>query len=80
MAFQVVWRGTLGEQRLGLVDDLAQARLIADAFASYQSVVYVVDAETGERAYSRRQKPETALHLVTRRLWTQKSFLSKLIH
>ncbi len=80
MAFRVVWPGKLGEESSALVDELAGARLIADALASYQPTVYVIDAETSKRAYSRHHKPETGLHSVARRLWTQKSFLFKLTH
>ncbi len=78
MAFRVVWPGKLGEESSALVDELAGARLIADALASYQPTVYVIDAETSKRAYSRHHKPETGLHSVARRLWTQKSFLFEL--
>ena len=80
MAYQVVWPGKFGEERSELVDELAGARLIADALASYQPIVYVIDAETSKRAYSRRHNPETRLHSVARRLWTQKSFFFKLTH
>jgi hypothetical protein len=80
MAFRVVWPGKFGEESSELVDELAGARLIADALASYQPIVYVVDAETRKRAYSRRHKPETKLHSVARRLWTQNSFFYKLTH
>ena len=78
MAYQVVWPGKFREEHSELVDELAGARLIADALASYRPIVYVIDAETGEKAYSRRHKPETMLHSVARKLWTQNSFLSKL--
>ena len=80
MAFQVVWRGRLGEQRSELIDELAGARLIADALASYQPIVFVIDAETNKRAYSRRHEPETTLHSVARRVWAQTSIFSKLAH
>jgi hypothetical protein len=61
MAFRVVWRDELGEQRSGLVDELAGARLIADALASYQPIVYVIDAKTSQSVYSRRDKPDTKM-------------------
>lgn len=80
MAFRVVWPGKLGEQSSELVDELAGARLIAYALVSYQPIVYVIDAETSQRVYSRRHKPGTRLHSVARRLWTQKSFFLKLTH
>ena len=80
MAFRVVWPGKFGEERSGLVDELAVARLVADALASYRPIVYVIDAETGGKVYSTRHQPETMLHSVARNLWTQNSFFSKLIH
>ena len=67
MAFQVVWRGKLGEQRAELVDELAGARLIADALAAYQPIVHIIDATTRQSVYSRRHKPETTLSSVARR-------------
>ena len=80
MAFQVVWRGKLGEQRSELIDELAGARLIADALASYQPIVFVIDAVTSKRAYSRCHKPETALHSFGHKLRIRGSFLHKLTH
>ena len=80
MAFRVVWPGKFGEESSELVDELAGARLIADALASYQPIIYVIDAETSKRAYSRRHKRETGLHSFARRLWAQKSFFFKLTH
>jgi hypothetical protein len=80
MAYQVVWPGKFGEDRTEPVDELAVARLIADALASYRPIVYVINAETSEKVYSRRHKPETWLYSVARQLWTQNSFISKLTH
>jgi hypothetical protein len=80
MAYQVVWPGKFGEERTEPVDELAVARLIADAIASYRPIVYVINAETGERVYSRRHKPETWLYSVARKLWMQNSFFTELIH
>lgn len=80
MAFRVVWPGRSGEDSSQLIDGLEGARLIADALTSYLKIVYVIDAETNEIAYSRRHDPETRLRSIARRMWTQGSVLVKLTH
>jgi hypothetical protein len=80
MAFRVIWPGKFGEQGSELVDSFEAARLLADALASYEPIVYVIDAETSKRAYSRRHKPEATLHSAGHKFWIRGSFLQKLIH
>ena len=59
MAYRIVWPGKCGGESSELVDGLEVARLVADALASYQPTVRIIDATTSQSIYFRHHKPDT---------------------
>ena len=61
MSFRIVWYGRFGKETSQLIEELARARIIADALASRTKLsVYIIDESTKDIVYLTALRPKVA--------------------